>query len=504
LLTHELVRELLLKWDDDKAATPEELCRLYADHPDHGGLLQAVRDAIGDLRAASPHLAPSTDVTTDPQRTTPHVPDPSADADAPASSAAVASPSAGLRYQPVAAHKEGGFGEVMVADYTELHRRVALKRIRAERSRDASSRREFLREPEITARLEHPGVVPVHGLVHDAEGQPYYAMRFIEGGSLADVVQRFHDADKNPKRDPGERSLALRELLNRFVAVCNTIAYAHSRGIIHRDLKPQNIMLGKYGETLVVDWGLAKQFERSDAARAVGEETVRSSATPEATEETVPGIVKGTPGYMSPEQASGRIDEVGLASDVFALGATLYAILTGVAPYKGQQAVIKVRRAEFPAPRQVKPQVPWALEAVCLKATALKPEDRYATAKVLAEDVEKWLADEPVTAWREPLSGQIRRWARRHRGLVGTVSAAMDRKSRPRGEGSDEEKVAGTVPADETEQVRHEENQRAAGRKNANMRALPKAGGMRRAAAHLVRPDHAAGYKATTRPGQQP
>jgi serine/threonine-protein kinase len=418
----EIVRELLLQWDENTAATPEELCKPYADRPDHGELLEALRNAISDLRAASPFVAPSTDAGSVSVQTTPYgagspgVPEPSLSSDA------LASP-AGLRYRPVAHHRQGGLGEVLLADDTELHRKVALKRIRTDRCHDASSKRDFLREAEITAKLEHPGVVPVLGLVHDADGQPYYAMRFIEGESLNDAVQRFHEADKNPKRDPGERSLALRELLNRFVAVCNTIAYAHSRGVLHRDLKPQNIMLGKYGETLVVDWGLAKSFERSDEARADGEETVRPSSSQPEGQETRAGDIKGAPGYMSPEQASGRIDEIGTASDVFALGATLYAILTGVAPYKGQGAVLKAGRAEFAAPRNVKSQVPAALEAICLKAMALKPEDRYTTAKGLAEDVEKWLADEPVEAWREPFRIRARRWGRRHRALVSGLAA---------------------------------------------------------------------------------
>src|SRR5262249_24620040 len=136
---------------------------------------------------------------------------------------------------------------------------VALKRMQPLCNQDEDNRRRFLREAKITARLEHPGIVPVHGLVHDAEGQPCYAMRFIQGETLADGIQRFPEADQRA-RDPGDRRLALRQLLSRFVAVCNTIAYAHSRGIIHRDLKPTNIMLGPYGETLVVDWGLAKPF----------------------------------------------------------------------------------------------------------------------------------------------------------------------------------------------------------------------------------------------------
>ena len=141
--------------------------------------------------------------------------------------------------------------------------RSALKLIQEQFADDTDSRDRFLFEAEITGRLEHPGVIPVYGLGVDGKGRPYYAMRFIRGESLKESIARFHRAD-GPTREPGERSLALRELLGRFINVCNTIAYAHGRGVLHRDLKPANVMLGDYGETLVVDWGLAKIAGRPD------------------------------------------------------------------------------------------------------------------------------------------------------------------------------------------------------------------------------------------------
>src|SRR5262249_9388165 len=149
--------------------------------------------------------------------------------------------------------------------------------------------------------------------------------------------EAFHAAEK-PGRDPSERSLALRELLTRFVSICSTMAYAHSRGILHRDLKPRNIMLGKYDETLVVDWGLAKPFDRDEAARSVGEETLmpRSGSGESGADTPTIGAV-GTPGYKSPEQAEGRSDLVGPPSDIFSLGGILYAILAGRAPYQGRR-----------------------------------------------------------------------------------------------------------------------------------------------------------------------
>jgi tetratricopeptide (TPR) repeat protein/tRNA A-37 threonylcarbamoyl transferase component Bud32 len=332
----------------------------------------------------------------------------------------------GSRYHPLRFHARGGLGEVLVAHDDELHREVALKRVQAAHAHDASSRRRFLQEAEITGRLQHPGVVPVYGLVHDAQGQPSYAMRFIEGESLREALERFHEADR-PGRDPGQRSLDLRQLLTRFVAVCNTVAFAHSRGIVHRDLKPQNVMLGKFGETLVVDWGLAKPFDRTQDQRAAGEETLRPAATT-SSENTQAGATLGTPAYMSPEQAEGRWDAVGAASDVYSLGATLYALLTGQPPFQGRnpdEILVRVRRGEFAPPRQVKPHVPLALEAVCLRAMAHDPDKRYATATALAQDVERWLADEPVTVYRERLRGRLQRWARRRRTLVASAAVAI-------------------------------------------------------------------------------
>jgi serine/threonine protein kinase len=234
------------------------------------------------------------------------------------------------RYQPVRLHAEGGLGVVFEAEDTELHRTVALKRMKERFHQDADLRHRFLQEAEITGRLEHPGVVPVYGMGQDAEGQPCYAMRFIQGETLQQALHRFH-AEDLPGRDPSERNLALRQLLTRFVAVCNTVGYAHSRGILHRDLKPSNVMLGKYGETLVVDWGLAKPFDRDESARASGEETL-TPVTGSDSSVTQYGQAMGTPAYMSPEQAEGRWDVVGPASDVYSLGAILYAVLAGRPP----------------------------------------------------------------------------------------------------------------------------------------------------------------------------
>jgi serine/threonine protein kinase/tetratricopeptide (TPR) repeat protein len=335
-------------------------------------------------------------------------------------------PGSGLRYRILRPHARGGLGEVFVALDQELHREVALKEIQEERAHDTVSRGRFLLEAEITGGLEHPGIVPVYGLGQYSDGRPFYAMRFIKGDNLKEAIRRFHEAEK-PGRDPGERSLALRDLLRRFVDVCNAVAYAHSRGVLHRDLKPGNIMLGKYGETLIVDWGLAKSVGRSDQTRVTEEITFLPSSGSDWAA-TVMGTVIGTPAYMSPEQAAGRLDLLGPASDIYSLGATHYALLTGTAPFdesdKGE-LLQQVQRGAWRPPRQVKPNTPLPLDAICRKAMALKPEDRYATALALAGDVEHWLADEPVTAYREPWTVRSRRWLRRHRALVTGLAAAL-------------------------------------------------------------------------------
>jgi tetratricopeptide (TPR) repeat protein/tRNA A-37 threonylcarbamoyl transferase component Bud32 len=329
-----------------------------------------------------------------------------------------------VRFRVLRPHAKGGLGEVFVARDEELHREVALKEIQNRHADDPASRARFVVEAEITGGLEHPGVVPVYGLGHYADGRPFYAMRFIRGNSLEQAIAQFHQAD-GPDRDPRERNLASRALLGRFVDVCQAIAYAHSRGVLHRDLKPGNVMLGRYGETLVVDWGLAKPLGQAASDTPEGPLTPASEVGSAPTEM---GAAVGTPAYMSPEQALGRLDVLGPASDVYSLGATLYHLLSGRPPFADQDAgtvLLQVQAGDYPHLRQLKPQVPAALEAVCAKAMRLRPEDRYATPAALAQEVERWLADEAVAAYWEPWPARLGRWARRHRGLAAGTAAAV-------------------------------------------------------------------------------
>ena len=352
------------------------------------------------------------------------------------------------RFRLLRRHASGGLGDIWIAQDEELNREVALKEIQPQFAGHEQSWSRFLREATITGQLEHPGIVPIYALGRHENGQPFYAMRFVQGDTLADAIAKFHRRE-DAAPPPTERNLQRRKLITRLIDVCNAVAYAHSRSIIHRDLKPANIMLGEFGETLVVDWGLAKSLaevadETQPPAANVAESLRDSDDTScgatrlRETPPTQMGSAIGSPPYMSPEQAAGRLDELGPASDIYSLGATLFELLTGQSPIGAAPAgepretlsikdlLQRIQEGHFPRPSAVTPDVPRALEAVCLKAMSLRPEDRYASARDLASDLEAWLADEPVTAWTEPLTIRARRWMRRHQTVVvSTVATAL-------------------------------------------------------------------------------
>jgi WD40 repeat protein/serine/threonine protein kinase len=345
--------------------------------------------------------------------------------------------SSGARFQILRPHASGGLGEVFVARDGDLNREVALKEIQARHADSPQNRARFVREAEVTGGLEHPGIVPVYALGQYPDGRPYYAMRFIRGTSLKQAIERYHNPPPSPPlrgrragRQGVQRNLELRQLLGHFIAVCNAIAYAHNRGVVHRDLKPSNIMLGEFGETLVVDWGIAKVLACPEP-QGRGQDSTCQFPLPLSSSDselTHTGQALGTPAYMSPEQAAGRHDQLGPASDIYSLGATLYHLLTGRTPFARSptsDVLTQVKRGDFPQPRRVKRQVPPALEAICLRAMALQPQARYPSAKALADDLEHWLADEAVTAHVERWPERLERWARHHKGWVWGMAAMV-------------------------------------------------------------------------------
>lgn len=319
------------------------------------------------------------------------------------------------RFRIIRPHAEGGLGKVSVAMDRELNREVALKEIKEAYVHDESARTRFTLEAEITGGLEHPGIVPVYGLGHRDDGQPFYAMRFIKGDSLKEAADRFHSTPSYTK--DRYRSLTFRRLLERFVDVCNAVEYAHSRGVLHRDLKPGNVMLGKYGETLVVDWGLAKAVGKDESYAKTDEQTFQPALSGSSLA-TQMGSALGTPSFMSPEQAAGRLDELGPQSDVYSLGATLYYLLTNRPPFvdaNPEIVIAKVQLGEFDRPRQVQPDIPIELESICQHAMSTTIDNRYSSAKTLAADIECFLAGEPVSTYRESTSEKSRRWINRRR-----------------------------------------------------------------------------------------
>lgn len=324
---------------------------------------------------------------------------------------------------------QGGLGQILLARDEQLGRTVALKEMLSGPAQHPDHRERFYQEAALTSLVEHPGVVPVYDMGVSPEGKPFYTMKLIKGRTFADALDDYFD---RPAR------AQFRELLYRFVAVCNTMAFAHSRGVIHRDLKPTNIMLGEFGETLIVDWGLAKLVTVKPTAQTEAQTSVaKTDPPPENTATTVPlaasrnltgeGDLLGTPAYMPPEQAQGDLEKLGPAADIYALGVILYEILTGQRPHRGTPAeIVQLLLTEAPQrPSRVRAGVPRSLEAVCLKTLAYQPGDRYATALELAADVERWLNDEPVSVLAEPLAARLGRWARRHRGAVMTGVALL-------------------------------------------------------------------------------
>ena len=301
------------------------------------------------------------------------------------------------RYRVEEKIAHGGMGTVYRARDRELARDVALKVLSLPpESGDYAER--MLKEARILAGLEHPGVVPVHDVGRLKDGRVYYTMKLVRGERLDERVGA---------------GASTAELLRIFVRICEAVAFAHSHGVIHRDLKPANVMVGRFGEVLVMDWGVAKL--RSDPARPITAEEAGSDSEEATDAGTSPGTVLGTPGYMAPEQARGEVDKVDERSDVYSLGAILYFMLTSEVPRLGSVV----------PPRRRAPSVPRPLEAICLKALAWNKDERYSSVAELAEDVSRFLGQSAVAAYREGVIDRARRFARKYRTPILLILAYM-------------------------------------------------------------------------------
>ncbi len=355
----------------------------------------------------------------------------------------------GSRYEEKEEIGRGGCGVVLRAYDRVMQRDVVIKRVLGNSGNTKETVSRFLNEARITGRLEHPGIVPVHEIGQgDLDGIPYYVMKWLHGVTLKEVINDYHSTNI-----ASEKQRKFHELLNRFRQVCQTLAYTHEHNVIHRDLKPANIMVGSFGETIVLDWGLAKdlgkqsrELQQESDEGPKNEKTLGVSLQPSDEKcdskrnarsrsasnnhdgLTQIGAVMGTAAYMSPEQARGESDRVDSRSDVFSLGVILYEILAGVSPFRSNsvQTTLKlVAIADFKRPRKLNRQVPLALDAICNRAMRLAPEDRYQDAKLLADDIENYLSGHAVTAYREPWWGKIDRVAGKHRTLVRSAFVAL-------------------------------------------------------------------------------
>jgi len=288
----------------------------------------------------------------------------------------------GTRYQLRELIARGGMGTVYSAEDEKLNRRVALK-ILDTAGANAELTGRLIREAHILAQLEHPGIVPVHDVGTLSDGRVFYTMKFVEGLRLDQYVKQ---VDSHPQR------------LRLFLRICDAVAFAHARGVLHRDLKPANIMVGSFGEVLVMDWGLAKILQENPASVETVLVSQKENQGTEDTQSTVVtghGTVMGTPGYMSPEQERGETEKIDTRSDVFSLGALLRFLAAGTA-------------------RPGVEKMPRALRAICEKSMATQPQDRYAGVSEVAADVSRFLDGLPVSAYSENAFEKLGRFYQRH------------------------------------------------------------------------------------------
>ena len=302
---------------------------------------------------------------------------------------------------------EGGMATVYEAHDVALARSVAVKVLKPDLAADGEQRARFFYEAHILGQLEHPGVLPVF-TAGSLEGHgSYYAMKKVAGRTLRQILKdEFRHGPPDAQRQA--------ELFRIFETICQTVAYAHAQGIVHRDLKPENIMVDDFGVVLVMDWGLSKRVDQA--------------ARPQDITATQPGVVKGTPAYMSPEQASGAVSEVDYRTDVFSLGIILYQILTGCLPFSGDshfKVLEQIRTRDPDPPRKVNRRASRVLAAVCMKALNKDPSQRYPTARELADDFRRAESHLTTSAYAPGPFDLLGNWVWRNTVLAAALGTAL-------------------------------------------------------------------------------